>query len=131
MIGFVSPDSFSFVLSITLLAGLVVGGLASLYGPLLGAAFVMYVPSVAQDISDAAPGVVFGLLIIAVMFVAPTGLAGLAGRARGAAARRLTRTTPAADRTPESEPPSAPPAPADPAPVDAEPVGAPPRTEKE
>ncbi|WP_206306744.1 hypothetical protein [Streptomyces sp. F001] len=53
----------------------------------------MYVPSVAQDISDAAPGVVFGLLIIAVMFVAPTGLAGLAGRARGAAARRLTRTT--------------------------------------
>ncbi|MFF6981921.1 branched-chain amino acid ABC transporter permease [Streptomyces sp. NPDC008343] len=132
VIGFVSPDSFSFVLSITLLAGLVVGGLASLYGPLLGAAFVMYVPNVAQDISEAAPGVVFGLLIIAVMFVAPTGLAGLAGRVRGAAASRLTSTTNpvAGDRKADSEP-SAPTAPADPAPVDAEPVGAPPRTERD
>ncbi|MGW1958072.1 branched-chain amino acid ABC transporter permease [Streptomyces sp. NPDC001920] len=139
VIGYVSPDSFSFVLSITLLAGLVVGGLASLYGPLLGAAFVMYVPSVAQDISDAAPGVVFGLLIIVVMFVAPTGLAGLVGRARGAVARRLTRTTTLSDRsrpqpTPDIKPTSSssvPSAPADPAPTDAEPVGAPPRTEKE
>lgn len=111
VIGFVSPDSFSFVLSITLLAGLVVGGLASLYGPLLGAAFVMYVPNVAQDISEAAPGVVFGLLIIAVMFVAPTGLAGLAGRVRGAAASRLTSTTAPAvgDRKPDSEPSAPPP----------------------
>ncbi|MFF4548448.1 branched-chain amino acid ABC transporter permease [Streptomyces sp. NPDC001406] len=137
VIGFVSPDSFSFVLSITLLAGLVVGGLASLYGPLLGAAFVMYVPSVAQDLSEAAPGVVFGLLIIAVMFVAPTGLAGLASRAGGAIARRRARAAPS-DRLPvaESAPestsePSAPPTPADPASVEAEPVGAPPRTEKE
>lgn len=129
VIGFVSPDSFSFVLSITLLAGLVVGGLASLYGPLLGAAFVMYVPSVAQDLSEAAPGVVFGLLIIAVMYVAPTGLAGLVGRVRSAAVRRLSRT-----RTPDGTgaPGPAPSAPlADPAPPEAEPVGAPPRTEKE
>ncbi|MFH0520041.1 branched-chain amino acid ABC transporter permease [Streptomyces sp. M41] len=140
VIGYVSPDSFSFVLSITLLAGLVVGGLASLYGPLLGAAFVMYVPSVAQDISDAAPGVVFGLLIIVAMFVAPTGLAGLVGRVRGVVARRPARTATAADRNTEAEPApdattpsesSAPPTSADPPPADAEPVGAPPRTEKE
>ncbi|MFI7633729.1 branched-chain amino acid ABC transporter permease [Nonomuraea sp. NPDC049400] len=80
VIGFVSPDSFTVNLSITLLAGLVVGGLGSLSGPVLGALFVMFVPSIAQDINDAAPGVVFGLLIIAVMYVAPAGLAGLAGR---------------------------------------------------
>ncbi|WP_433435625.1 branched-chain amino acid ABC transporter permease [Nonomuraea sp. CA-141351] len=80
VIGFVSPDSFTVNLSITLLAGLVVGGLGSLSGPVLGGLFVMFVPSIAQDINDAAPGVVFGLLIIAVMYVAPTGLAGLAGR---------------------------------------------------
>lgn len=104
----------------------------------------MYVPSVSQDVSEAAPGVVFGLLIITVMFVAPTGLAGLPGRLLGAVARRPPRTTAALDRMPEAE--SAPDAepesqalsgpsethtPADPAGVDAEPVGAPPRTEKE
>ncbi|MBF6179513.1 branched-chain amino acid ABC transporter permease [Nocardia otitidiscaviarum] len=81
VIAFVSPDSFATGLSITLLAGLVVGGLGSLWGPLLGGLFVMYVPSLAQDVNQAAPGVVFGLLLIAVMYLAPTGLAGLAGRA--------------------------------------------------
>ncbi|MEV6153388.1 branched-chain amino acid ABC transporter permease [Nonomuraea sp. NPDC052129] len=81
VIGYVSPDSFVVTLSITLLAGLVVGGLGSYWGPLLGGLFVMFVPSISQSVNDAAPGVVFGLLIIAVMYVAPTGLAGLAGRA--------------------------------------------------
>lgn len=79
-IGFVSPDSFTVNLSITLLAGIVVGGLGSTWGPLLGGLFVMFVPSWSQDINKAAPGVIFGLLIIAVMYVAPTGLAGLAKR---------------------------------------------------
>lgn len=110
----------------------------------------MYVPSVSQDLSEAAPGVVFGLLIIVLMFVAPTGLAGLPGRVRAGVTRRPPRTTDALDRTPEAvsvpeaEPapdavpksqaasgPSAPHTAADPAVVDAEPVGAPPRTEKE
>ncbi|KAB1141025.1 branched-chain amino acid ABC transporter permease [Streptomyces luteolifulvus] len=138
VIGFVSPDSFSFVLSITLLAGLVVGGLASLYGPLLGAAFVMYVPNVAQDLSEAAPGVVFGLLIIAVMYVAPAGLAGLAGRIGSAAARRLPRTrTPDGTHTARPTPSGTSATSADPTPPEAEvqaqaePVGAPPRTEEE
>ncbi|WP_306360282.1 branched-chain amino acid ABC transporter permease [Nocardia sp. CC227C] len=81
VIAFVSPDSFATGLSITLLAGLVVGGLGSLWGPLLGGLFVMYVPGLAQDVNQAAPGVVFGLLLIAVMYLAPTGLAGLADRA--------------------------------------------------
>ncbi|WP_067718049.1 branched-chain amino acid ABC transporter permease [Nocardia yamanashiensis] len=67
-------------LATALLAGLVVGGLGSLWGPLLGGLFVMYVPSLAQDVNQAAPGVVFGLFIIAVMYLAPTGLAGLPGR---------------------------------------------------
>ncbi|MBL1075315.1 branched-chain amino acid ABC transporter permease [Nocardia sp. 2] len=80
VIAYVSPDSFATGLSITLLAGLVVGGLGSLWGPLLGGFFVMYVPSLSQDVNQAAPGVVFGLVIIAVMYLAPTGLAGLSGR---------------------------------------------------
>ncbi|MFD4357582.1 branched-chain amino acid ABC transporter permease [Nocardia sp. NPDC058518] len=77
VIAFVSPDSFALTLSITLLAGLVVGGLGTTWGPLLGGLFVMFVPSFAQDVNQAAPGVIFGLLIIAVMYLAPKGLAGL------------------------------------------------------
>ncbi|MGP3947826.1 branched-chain amino acid ABC transporter permease [Streptomyces sp. 7N604] len=123
VIGFVSPDSFSFVLSVTLLAGLVVGGLASLYGPLLGAAFVMYVPSIAQDVSEAAPGVVFGLLIIVAMYVAPTGLAGLVGRvARADRWRRLPFLRAQASRAPESVPPATP---SGSEPLDAVPLGTP------
>jgi branched-chain amino acid transport system permease protein len=72
--------------------------------------------------------VVFGLLIITVMFVAPTGLAGVPGRVLGAVARRLPRTAATAttasfDRTPEAGSAPDPEAP--------QPVGAPPRTEKE
>ncbi|MGH3342149.1 MAG: branched-chain amino acid ABC transporter permease [Carbonactinosporaceae bacterium] len=89
-IGFVSPDSFMIVLSISLLASLVVGGLASLSGPVFGAAFYVFVPSVAQDFSKAAPGIVFGLLLIGTMFVAPAGIAGLL-RQTG---RRLVRLAP-------------------------------------
>ncbi|MFD0901879.1 branched-chain amino acid ABC transporter permease [Actinomadura sediminis] len=81
VIAFVSPDSFTVNLSIMLLAGIVVGGLGSTFGPLLGGAFVMFVPAFSQGVNDAAPGVVFGVLIILIMYVAPTGLAGLAGRA--------------------------------------------------
>ncbi|HEX2313940.1 MAG TPA: branched-chain amino acid ABC transporter permease [Thermomonospora sp.] len=91
VIAFVSPDSFTSTLSIMLLAGIVVGGLGSLAGPLLGGAFVLYVPSLSQGINRAAPGVVFGLLLIVVMVAAPTGLAGLAGRAGSSIDRILRR----------------------------------------
>ncbi|MFD3704784.1 branched-chain amino acid ABC transporter permease [Nocardia sp. NPDC058658] len=78
VIAYVSPDSFAVALSITLLAALVVGGLGTTWGPVIGGLFVMFVPSFAQDVNQAAPGVIFGLLIIAVMYLAPKGLAGLA-----------------------------------------------------
>lgn len=80
VIGFVSPDSFTVVLSIQILAALVVGGLASIWGPLFGAGFLVFVPNVAEDINQAAPGIAFGALLIVVLFVAPGGIAGLGGR---------------------------------------------------
>ena len=80
VIGYVSPDSFTVVLSITMLAGLVVGGLGSAWGPVFGGLFAVFVPSVSQDVNEAAPGIIFGLLIIIVMLVAPTGVAGLLRR---------------------------------------------------
>lgn len=79
-IGFVSPESFTIALSIQLLAALVVGGLGSIWGALLGAAFLVYLPSVADDLNQAAPGIAFGALLIIAMYVFPGGMAGLGRR---------------------------------------------------
>lgn len=82
-IGYVSPESFTIVLSIELLAGLVVGGLGSIWGALVGAVFLVFIPSVAQDINQAAPGIAFGALLILAMYVFPGGVAGVARRVWG------------------------------------------------
>jgi branched-chain amino acid transport system permease protein len=73
---FVAPDSFSVFLSITLLVGAVVGGLSSLSGALYGAVFIQFVPQVAEQVSKAAPWAVYGAILLAVVLVWPTGVAG-------------------------------------------------------
>ncbi|MFI7465773.1 branched-chain amino acid ABC transporter permease [Nonomuraea sp. NPDC049646] len=87
--GFVSPDSFPVSLSITLLAGLVVGGPGTAAGPLLGALVVTSVPAATEGLGPAVPGIVSGLLILLVVRAAPTGLAGLLRRAAWGVARRF------------------------------------------
>jgi branched-chain amino acid transport system permease protein len=73
---FVAPDSFNVFLSISLLVGVVVGGLASISGALFGAVFIQFVPTYAQDISKAAPWAIYGMFLIGFMYVMPTGIAG-------------------------------------------------------
>ena len=73
---FVAPDSFDAFLSIRLLVGVVVGGLSSISGALFGALFIEYVPNVADEISKAAPWAIYGIFLIALMFVMPTGVSG-------------------------------------------------------
>jgi len=76
VVQFVAPDSFSVFLSITLLVGAVVGGLSSLSGALYGALFIQFVPAVAEQVSKAAPWAVYGAILLALMLVWPTGIAG-------------------------------------------------------
>ena len=87
-VGFVAPDSFTVLLSITLFVGLVVGGVASVAGPVFGGAFIAFLPNIAEDISKAAPGAVYGVVLIAFMFLLPSGVAGGLGRLLRRAARR-------------------------------------------
>ncbi len=75
-IAFVAPDSFNVFLSITLLTGVVIGGLATISGAIFGALFIQFVPNWAQDISKAAPGAIFGVFLITFMYVMPHGIAG-------------------------------------------------------
>ena len=76
IVQFVAPDSFTLTLSIGFLVGLVVGGVGWLPGALFGGAFLLFVPNIAEGVSKGLSGAVYGLLLIAIIYVMPSGLAG-------------------------------------------------------
>ena len=119
---FVNPDTFPIALSIFLLVGIVVGGLGRLSGLVVGAIFVAFLPLWAQgqDLGSllpdrviqgdtisipllgdwlfkgtSAPGgpaIVYGVVLILLMFVLPNGVAGLFHRVGQAiTSRRYSR----------------------------------------
>ena len=75
-VAFVAPDSFSVFLSITFFVGLVAGGAASIGGTIIGAIFIEFVPNLADKVSKAAPGAVYGVILIVMMFLMPKGAGG-------------------------------------------------------
>jgi branched-chain amino acid transport system permease protein len=79
---YVNPDTFPVTLSIILLVGVVVGGLNSLTGLIVGAVFIQFMPLWAQNISKSpgAPAVVYGVILILVVLALPFGAAGLFAR---------------------------------------------------
>jgi branched-chain amino acid transport system permease protein len=85
---FVAPDSFGIFLSISLLAGVVIGGLASISGAFFGALFIQFIPNIADEISKAAPWAIYGIVLIAFMYLMPTGVAGFVRVLRARLARR-------------------------------------------
>ena len=82
VVAFVSPDSFTIALSIFLLVGVVVGGLGSIPGAIFGALFIQFVPNIADHISKSAPAAIYGVLLIGLMFLMPTGVMGMVYRVR-------------------------------------------------
>jgi branched-chain amino acid transport system permease protein len=84
--GFAAPDEFGIFLSLQILIGAAVAGLGSLWGVLVGAAFVGLLPSVSSSVpvigSTHGQDVVFGAAVILVMLLFPTGFAGLVARLR-------------------------------------------------
>ncbi|MDX6199729.1 MAG: branched-chain amino acid transport system permease protein [Actinomycetota bacterium] len=97
-IGSIAPESFALDLSILYLAMIVLGGLGSVTGAVLGAAFVSALPLVFQQYADSLPLVsepgqggmtagqaarlLYGAAIIAVVLFEPAGLVGLGRRFR-------------------------------------------------
>ncbi|MEI6201782.1 MAG: branched-chain amino acid ABC transporter permease, partial [Enhydrobacter sp.] len=86
-IAFVAPDSFNIFLSIKFLIGLVVGGVGSLTGSVVGGIFYVLVDNSAQAIStfikndlglqfDMSAYTIFGLLLIILMYLMPQGIVG-------------------------------------------------------
>ena len=81
-----SPETFNLSLSIDYVAMIIVGGLGSLPGSLLGAAFVTLLPEAIQrvgealnltDLLSALRELTFGLLMVVFLVFEPRGLAGL------------------------------------------------------
>jgi branched-chain amino acid transport system permease protein len=77
-VAFVAPDSFTIFLSISLLVGLVIGGVGSIPGCLFGGLFVLYVPNIAESVSTGLAGAIYGVILLVVIFVMPAGAAGFA-----------------------------------------------------
>ena len=70
---FVGPDSYTIQFSIQLFLGMVVGGVGWLPGSIIGAAFIIFVPDIAEGISKGLSGAVFGVLLFLVIFLIPYG----------------------------------------------------------
>jgi branched-chain amino acid transport system permease protein len=76
-ISFVAPDSFTFTLAVALFVGLVVGGTGSIPGTFFGGLFVLFVPNIAEQFSKGLAGAVYGGILLLVIYLMPTGAAGL------------------------------------------------------
>jgi len=92
VIQFVAPDSFTFLLSVALFVGLVVGGVGSIPGALVGGLFVLFVPNLAEQVSKGLAGAVYGVILILVIYVMPSGAAGLARLVISRVMRAVGRT---------------------------------------
>jgi branched-chain amino acid transport system permease protein len=73
VVQFVAPDSYTINLAIAIFLGMVVGGVGWLPGSIVGSAFIIFVPNIAESISKGLSGAVFGVLLFLVIFVVPHG----------------------------------------------------------
>jgi len=91
-----SSGAFTVVLSIQLIAGMVVGGTATLLGAVWGGVLVVYVPTWLANVASTTtnfganlPLMLFGVLIIIVVLIAPDGIQGSLNRLGRLVRRRL------------------------------------------
>lgn len=81
-IGYIAPESFGLLVAVSFLAAIVVGGLGTIWGALLGAVFIRFAPVIAGDIDPAIGGMLYGVAIVLVVLLLPDGIVGLGRRIR-------------------------------------------------
>jgi branched-chain amino acid transport system permease protein len=89
---FISPDSLQLSLAVSLLAGLVVGGVRSRLGALIGAAFYVLVPDVTDKITPGRSYLVDGVVLLVVLLFFRGGVAGALKLGASRVARGFVRT---------------------------------------
>jgi len=75
IVGFLDPQEFSFFLSIQFITIIILGGLASLLGSVLGAGFLIILPELLAGL-DVWQALVYGLLMVVTILFMPFGLSG-------------------------------------------------------
>jgi branched-chain amino acid transport system permease protein len=73
LVSFISPNSFDFLVSIRLVTMVVIGGMASIWGSLLGASLLTLLPEWLHVFTDYEM-VVYGLILMIIMIFLPQGL---------------------------------------------------------
>ncbi len=83
VIQFVAPDSFNFFLAVSFLVGLVVGGVGWVPGAIIGGAFTLFVPNIADELAKnlgsnfkGLAWAIYGLILILIIYVMPAGAGG-------------------------------------------------------
>lgn len=103
---FVDANSFTINKSIELLAALVIGGAATIFGPIVGAAFVVFTPVLLNDnfenLNEALTPVLYGGLLIVLMLILPGGIIGGFKQLWAFVLRRVRRPTTGAAPPPAS-----------------------------
>ena len=92
-----TPDTYSFLLSLSLLFAAVVGGLRSRVGALIGAAFIVYIPDYTAALGDRGPQLVYAAALLLVVYLMPGGIVHLLKRALALAVPTTTRRLPSQD----------------------------------
>ena len=74
-VGTLSPDSFGLIRSIEFIAGLIVGGVATIVGPLVGGMIIEFLPYYTSEFLEGPrANILLGAFLIIVIFVAPGGI---------------------------------------------------------
>ncbi len=74
--GFVGPTGYNFALSVQMLFGLVIGGMQSLAGAILGGLFLQFFPDLTAGFGKGLSALLYAVLLIATIVAIPDGMAG-------------------------------------------------------
>ena len=88
--GYVGPGAYNFALSVQMLFGLVIGGMHSPAGAIVGGLFLQFFPDVTAGLGKGLSGLLYAVLLITAMVAMPQGIVGTLARL-GSSARRASR----------------------------------------
>jgi branched-chain amino acid transport system permease protein len=80
LIGFVGPTGYTFSLSVQMLFGLVIGGMNSVAGAIVGGLFLQFFPDVTAGLGKGLSALLYAVLLVAAIVAMPNGIAGAVAR---------------------------------------------------